>query len=529
MTSITAWVDGLPKPIALGMSAGVPLSSQPVAILDTGGPPILASSAIANAIYGAYNISPAQDGNCKYLPLTNFTHFSQHFPDYLPCTTPLNLTIALSNFQFPVHPLDLTSLPQTLSPGADTNTCVGIIQAYDGLGQLGDMVLGVAFMRNVYSVLSSESSPTGVVKHQLGLYPLTNGAQAMEEFKTVRVFGQSVTPGSQTHSAVTTGSGKKFGVGLIVLIAILGFFGLCAILFTIRWCCLRKRFKNEDAELAYGDSKAPPVKKEETELQEAPFLSSWESGKPGHLAAADGTRFSEYTRVDEMGIISKKSSSSLSGPTPRATPTLGDKERESDYFSEWHSRSGSGHSHTPSSGSITTLTTPAFLERGDQSPRIRESTRGRSPLISNVALSDDDSGMAGVGSRGSISMAGPTIRPVPRPRLAHDGSFPSHNDHRPWTSVEVGSTFDADFAKSIFDGLIPGPNMQLQDMIRTKPLASMAGRDMSISAVADDEAGGLHPPVPGAHIRTYSEGDVFRGHRSQPSAGAETPLLGSGT
>lgn len=61
--AITVYVDGQAKPIVLGHSAqgGV----FPTATLDTGVPVILTTSAVANGIYGALGISPANDGQCK--------------------------------------------------------------------------------------------------------------------------------------------------------------------------------------------------------------------------------------------------------------------------------------------------------------------------------------------------------------------------------------------------------------------------------------------------------------------------------
>ena len=62
--AITVYVDGQPKPIALGHSAQGGL--LPTATLDTGVPLILTTTSVANAIYGAIGVSPANDGQCKY-------------------------------------------------------------------------------------------------------------------------------------------------------------------------------------------------------------------------------------------------------------------------------------------------------------------------------------------------------------------------------------------------------------------------------------------------------------------------------
>jgi hypothetical protein len=60
--AITVYVDGVAKPVTLGQSSSG--EAFPTAVLDSGVPLILTTSAIANGIYGAIGISPAQDGQC---------------------------------------------------------------------------------------------------------------------------------------------------------------------------------------------------------------------------------------------------------------------------------------------------------------------------------------------------------------------------------------------------------------------------------------------------------------------------------
>lgn len=63
--NITAWVDGVPKSVQLGRSTALPTSLYTVALVDSGGPNILANVDIVNGIYGAWGIGPGQDGNCE--------------------------------------------------------------------------------------------------------------------------------------------------------------------------------------------------------------------------------------------------------------------------------------------------------------------------------------------------------------------------------------------------------------------------------------------------------------------------------
>lgn len=63
VTAITVYVDGVRKDINIGPSNSG--SAFPTAVLDTGVPVILATSDIANGIYGALDIHPARDGSCE--------------------------------------------------------------------------------------------------------------------------------------------------------------------------------------------------------------------------------------------------------------------------------------------------------------------------------------------------------------------------------------------------------------------------------------------------------------------------------
>lgn len=63
VSRVSVWVDGIEKIVNVGTSAAMS-GSPPTAVVDSGMPIILASSAIANGIYGALGIGPASDGNC---------------------------------------------------------------------------------------------------------------------------------------------------------------------------------------------------------------------------------------------------------------------------------------------------------------------------------------------------------------------------------------------------------------------------------------------------------------------------------
>ncbi|KAJ7196500.1 aspartic peptidase domain-containing protein [Mycena pura] len=233
---ITVYTNTSRMPIPLGRAASG--TAFPSAVLDTGVPVILTTAAVANAIYGAIGVSPA---------LNNMY--------YLPCTTPLNITVTLDNrAEIPLHPLDMSLLPDQTA--ADQSTCIGVIQTSadstlsDPRSVIGDMVLGVPFLRNVYTVLAYDiptangtfalrlDTPNATVRPRLGLLGLTNPAVALDEFHRVRVLN---LPLGDTSGGLGTnaGGGKKQSVGIDVLIGLGSFAALCALLFGARWLYVR--------------------------------------------------------------------------------------------------------------------------------------------------------------------------------------------------------------------------------------------------------------------------------------------------
>ncbi|KAF7308960.1 Peptidase A1 domain-containing protein [Mycena kentingensis (nom. inval.)] len=256
---ITVYTESSRMEIPLGRGASG--TAYPSAVLDTGMPVILTTAVLANAIYGAIGVQPASDN--MY---------------YLPCKTPLNITFTLdSRPEIPLHPLDLSAMP---AKNADQSQCLGLIQtsADERLSHpsnIGDMVLGVPFLRNVYSVLafdipvengtfplSTLSNSSKPIRPRLGLMGLTNATVAMDEFYRVRVMNQPLSDDGGSGAAASAGGGKKGikSVGVEVLIGLASFAGLCALVFTIRWILVRRHMRrnggNGDGFVADGDDYA---------------------------------------------------------------------------------------------------------------------------------------------------------------------------------------------------------------------------------------------------------------------------------
>ncbi|TDL15029.1 acid protease [Rickenella mellea] len=263
MKAITVYVNGTAKSVDIGR--GVSGSAFPQVVVDSGVPYIIGTPHLANGVWGALGISPAQDGNY-----------------YVPCDMPLNMTITLDGQQeIPIHPLDLTA-----SSDPSSKICTGLIQQTNILNNPtgdGDMILGVPFLRNVYTVMAYEKpdttgaigngsgSPTGGggggpgggggggggggdnlihpragISPRLGFLSLTNPTTALSEFHQVRVLNQPLdqnapTTGGNNHG-VGTSSSKKLGVGVEVLLGLMGFFALVGVVFGLRWLVVRRRW-----------------------------------------------------------------------------------------------------------------------------------------------------------------------------------------------------------------------------------------------------------------------------------------------
>lgn len=191
--------------------------------------------------------------------------------DYVPCKTPLNMTISVNGMVIPLHPLDLT-----ISQDISSQTCVGTIQAADQLlssTRAGDMILGVPFLRSVYTVLAHDvpfangsfdteavnNNETFQIRPRLGLVNLTDPSVALDEFHTVRVLGQPLSsPGSSDNGSKhsTSKGASGFSVGLKVLIGLVGVFALALFLFAVRFLWQRRKWKRSPEILAADNRSA---------------------------------------------------------------------------------------------------------------------------------------------------------------------------------------------------------------------------------------------------------------------------------
>ncbi|KAH9890389.1 aspartic peptidase domain-containing protein [Cubamyces lactineus] len=290
--AITVYANGQPKHVNLPLSS-TGSNGQPSAILDTGVPLIIASQQITYGIYGALGYGPASDGNF-----------------YIPCNQPLNISITLDDrSEIPLHPLDMTYFPPSDPSG---ETCIGAIQTPDHIGfQLtqADMILGVPFLRNTYTVLAYDkpdadgtfpaNAGSSRTDPRLGLLPLTDPATAAVEFHQVRVLKQPLGTSAGTAQGPTK---KGLSVGIEVLIGLLGFFGLCFVLFGARMAYMKRKWHRTGRTAAAvdgsgGDSKEGSYVLNELGYHPAPRKSHSSEPSEDELRLK---RFEEYKRRREL-------------------------------------------------------------------------------------------------------------------------------------------------------------------------------------------------------------------------------------
>lgn len=121
---------------------------------------------------------------------------------------------------------------------------------------VSDMILGVAFLRNVYTVMAYDApnahgvfpanNDSANLQPRVGLLSLTNATRAMQEFKNVRVFDEPLSSGNSSSPTSGQASGSRSGklsIGVDVLLALVGIIIACVALFGLRWFHVRRRLR----------------------------------------------------------------------------------------------------------------------------------------------------------------------------------------------------------------------------------------------------------------------------------------------
>ncbi|KAH8979401.1 aspartic peptidase domain-containing protein [Lactarius akahatsu] len=485
--AITVYVNGTTLPVELGHSRSG--NVFPVAVLDSGVPFILAATNIANGIYGALGIGPAADG--QY---------------YVPCTTPLNMTITLDGQpEIPLHPLDVTTESQS---DPSSSTCVGLIQTAGGQLDTStdvDLILGVAFLRNVYTVMAYDNPdargqfpPNGngsdELNPRLGLLSLTNATQALQEFNNVRLLNQPLSSGNggntPSSAPVTSVKSGKLSVGVDVLLGLVGFIGACAALFGLRWFLVKRRLRrsgphldaatnvtNDKRDRAFGAAYQLADRGSSSSSGSDPIRARTSLGaslagnsartfvgqddevfrRIRPLAAEQGS--GRHARRATLSARYRTSTSTLA--TPPAGATRSSEARSTFPRPDPNQPTRTSASTTPSTAGLFPLHrhTPSEVGLGSDTPAAVEPllpAHARDSSVSGRGSSDDDD----LAELGRSSMAGVgTAARSPRIRARHASSAGS-----------MGSMGSLSLGGPHFPSIAPGQRLSAYSIVEGAPL-----------------------------------------------------------
>ncbi|KAF8073928.1 aspartic peptidase domain-containing protein [Lyophyllum atratum] len=180
----------------------------------------------------------------------------------IPCGQYLNIALQFGGKSYPIHPLDTVDDNFSRKDAKGNRVCIGAFQpitsAFSLLGHY-DMILGMSFLRNAYTLLDFGSWADG----QSGEHPyiqlasVTDVAQARKDFIKVRLSGNDtisdakwalLPPDQMQHSPVSAEEKKKKYQELVLsrwpyiltgcLVLVIGVVGFC-----IWRCCRRKAAK----------------------------------------------------------------------------------------------------------------------------------------------------------------------------------------------------------------------------------------------------------------------------------------------
>lgn len=168
--------------------------------------------------------------------------------DRMPCTTQMALALTIGGTKYPIHPLDLTWPDK--DPGS--SNCVGGLQYTPSIKDTGDLILGSAFLKNVYSVYQypDQSKSPSTWQPTVGMLSLTDPAAASRDFFAVRNQRQSLQVVSSGGVDGTNSNGggsqqaaqhKAVNVAVIAACSVVGFVVLVAVVFCVWWFRLRRR------------------------------------------------------------------------------------------------------------------------------------------------------------------------------------------------------------------------------------------------------------------------------------------------
>ncbi|KAF7298776.1 Peptidase A1 domain-containing protein [Mycena indigotica] len=184
--------DGNPIPVVTQVSS-TSNKKQATVIIDTGFSLPQVPAAVAKSLYSRFPDSS----------LVNDPAVGKIW--YLPCTQEVNVTLKFGGIGYPVHPMDSSIDPKVfgLSPrktAGGKNACLGLFQpvSFDtGKNPTFDMIFGMAFLRNVYTLIDFgdfiADSKDKKADPYIQFLSITNPAKAHADFVRTRLGGIDTT------------------------------------------------------------------------------------------------------------------------------------------------------------------------------------------------------------------------------------------------------------------------------------------------------------------------------------------------
>ncbi|KAJ8080231.1 hypothetical protein PM082_017061 [Marasmius tenuissimus] len=224
-------------------------SGQLVAVMDSGFTFSQVPREVSDAIYGRVR-GAVYDSSKEWWTV--------------PCGQMLNISFNFGGKNYPVHPLDTVDDNFNYRDEKGNRMCIGAFQpittAFSLLGHY-DMIMGMNFMRNVYTLMEFGKWVDGVDDQQdpyIQLLPLTTSSQAHADFVETRLSGTDTTKDAQfsllpadqmQHSPVSDEEKKKKYQEMVlsrwpyILTGCL--VGVILIIGFVVWkCCCKRKGKN---------------------------------------------------------------------------------------------------------------------------------------------------------------------------------------------------------------------------------------------------------------------------------------------
>ncbi|KAF8158193.1 aspartic peptidase domain-containing protein [Crassisporium funariophilum] len=152
----------------------------------------------------------------------------------LPCEQEVNITFKFAGQSYPVHPLDMSMNSKGEA------VCIGTFQpfTYDrGINPNYDMVLGMAFMRNVYTLFDYgdyiDNSPD-LMDPYIQMLSITNMTEAHQDFVTVRLNGVDTTGTRGLKDPSASSKPRTTMYYIVAAVAVVAILFAVAIFFILR-------------------------------------------------------------------------------------------------------------------------------------------------------------------------------------------------------------------------------------------------------------------------------------------------------